>query len=179
MAKPPKPPQNRVRIKVLDILLIIGGFLGIMAYNRLSIARLERSLPNANNQIVGEWKSTRGPEHLIFRPDKSLSLIVVAAAATDHPAPAPETTAPATEPSAQTGAPAGEPSAQTAAPAESSSSPPIVGKYQLSQAGKIYLQLSNGKKYTTTIQPSNKDRFDLIDTDTEGVTTYERVPSKG
>ena len=172
MAKPPKPPQNRVRIKVLDILLIIGGFLGIMAYNRLSISRLERSLPNANNQIVGEWKSTRGPEHLIFRPDKSLSLIVVEAApATDHPAspaPAPETTTPATEPPAQ-----------TAAPAEPPPSPAIVGKYQLSQAGKIYLQLSNGKKYTTTIQPSNHDRFDLIDTDTEGVTTYERVPSKG
>ncbi|HTV34642.1 MAG TPA: hypothetical protein VME69_16390 [Methylocella sp.] len=170
MAKP-APPQNRVRIRVLDMVLVVGGFLGIMAFNRMSIARLERSLPNANNQIVGEWKSTRGPEHLIFRPDRSLSLIVEV-----PPEAQPAPTQPPSPP-----AMSGEPSTQAADTAQTPrEAPPIVGKYQLSEAGKIYLQLSNGKKYTTTIQPINRDRFDLIDSDTEGVTTYERVPpSKG
>src|SRR5580700_11753230 len=68
------PPGKRAKIQVLDVVIVIGGIVGIMAFNRMSIARLQRSLPNANNQIVGEWKSTRGPEHLVFRVDKTISM---------------------------------------------------------------------------------------------------------
>ncbi|HUB64161.1 MAG TPA: hypothetical protein VL996_06870 [Methylocella sp.] len=151
------PPGRRTRIGTLDIIIVVVGFLAIIGYNRLSIARLQRSLPNANSQVVGEWKSTRGPEHLVFRADKSVSLIL--------PAGEPGNAAPAAP------AAGGEPSTALQAPA------PLVGKYKLSEAGKIYVELSNGKKYSTTIQPQNKNRFDLIDSDTDGVTTYERVPS--
>ena len=69
------PPGKRARIGTLDIIIVIVGVLGIIGYNRLSIANLQRSLPNANTQIVGEWKSTRGPEHLVFRPDKTIGVI--------------------------------------------------------------------------------------------------------
>ena len=151
------PPGKRTRIGTLDIIIVIVGVVFIIGYNRLSIAKLQRSLPNANSQIVGEWKSTRGPEHLVFRADKTVSLTVA-------PAPAQDNAAPAAPESGTAGAAAPE------IPA------PLVGKYQLTEAGKVYVQLSDGKKYTTTIAPLNKNRFDLIDTYTDGVTTYERVP---
>src|SRR3984893_15676937 len=56
------PPGKRAKIRVLDVVIVIGGIVGIMAFNRMSIARLQRSLPNAKSQIVGEWTCTRGPE---------------------------------------------------------------------------------------------------------------------
>src|ERR1019366_9682802 len=163
----PASPGKRTRIKILDVVLIVGGFLGIMAYNRMSITRLQHSIPNANSQIVGEWKSTRGPEHLVFRADKTISM-------TSAPAPAPGEAAAAV---VQTdGSAPAAPGSNAVAPAAPVSAAPVVGKYQSSEAGKVFLQLSNGKKYSTTIEPSNKNRFDLIDSDTDGVTTYERVP---
>src|SRR5208282_2394856 len=146
------PPGKRTRMGTLDILIVILGVVFIIGYNRLSIAKLQRSLPNANSQIVGEWKSTRGPEHLVFRADKTVSLTVA-------PAPSQDNAAPAAPESGTAGAAAPE------IPA------PLVGKYQLTEAGKVYVQLSDGKKFTTTIAPQNKNRFDLIDTYTDGVTT--------
>ncbi|HXW69971.1 MAG TPA: hypothetical protein VEK34_00755 [Methylocella sp.] len=164
-AKSPKPPGGRTRMRTLDILIVVIGFLGIIGYNRLSIARLQRSLPNANNLIVGEWKSKYGNEHLIFRPDKTVSLIVVQA-------PAPATTTDGQQPDAKAPEAASNGGGETPLMA-----PPVEGKYQLTEGGKIYIQLTNGKKYSTLIQPANKNRFDLIDSFTEGVTTYERQPT--
>ena len=146
----PTPPKKRAKIQVLDVVIVIGGIIGIMAFNRMSIARLQRSLPNANNQIVGEWKSMRGPEHLVFRADKTISMTVPASPAEDNAASAaPETNGPA----------------------------PVTGKYQVVQGGKVGIQLMNGNKYTTTISPGSPNRFDLIDLATEGVTTFERLPA--
>src|SRR5262249_2568845 len=62
-----------------------------------------------------------------------------------------------------------------AEPADTSGPPPVTGKYKLTHGGKIYLQLMKGKKYTTTISPMNPNRFDLIDSDTEGLATHDRV----
>jgi hypothetical protein len=160
------PPGKRTRIGTLDILIVIAGVLGIIGYNRLSIAKLQRSLPNANSQIVGEWKSTRGPEHLVFRPDKTIGVISAPAPAVGNAAQA----APQTEGSAAA------PASGTASQAPPEAAAPVEGTYKLSEAGKVYIQLSNGKKYTTIIEPQNQNRFDLIDSYTDGVTTYERVP---
>jgi hypothetical protein len=144
------PPGKRAKIQVLDVVIVIGGIIGIMAFNRMNIARLQRSLPNANSEIVGEWTSTRGPEHLVFRADKTVSMTVPANSAEDNAAPAaPETNGPA----------------------------PVTGKYQVVQGGKVDIQLMNGNKYTTTISPASPNRFDLIDSATEGVTTFERLPA--
>ena len=154
------PPGTRAKIKVLDVVIVIGGIIGIMAFNRMNIARLQRSLPNANNQIVGEWKSMRGPEHLVFRTDNTVSMTVAANLAQDSAAPA----------APETGSPA------PAAP-ETNGPAPVTGKYELAQGGKVVIQLMGGKKYTTTISPGNQNRFDLIDSATEAVTTFERVPS--
>ena len=146
----PTLPGKRTKISALDIVIVIGGIVGIMAFNRMSIARLQRSLPNANSQIVGEWTSTRGPEHLVFRADKTVSMTVPARPPEDNAAPAaPETNGPA----------------------------PVTGKYQPLQGGKVAIQLMNGNKYTTSISPTSPNRFDLIDSATEGVTTFERVPA--
>jgi hypothetical protein len=146
----PIPPRKRAKISVLDVVIVIGGIIGIMAFNRMSIARLQRSLPNANSQIEGEWKSARGPEHLVFRADKTVSMTVPANPAEDNAAPAvPETNGPA----------------------------PVTGKYMVVQGGKVAIQLMNGNKYTTTISPASPNRIDLIDSATEGVTTYERLPA--
>jgi hypothetical protein len=144
------PPGKRAKIQALDVVIVILGIVGIMAFNRMSIARLQRSLPNVNSQIVGEWKSTRGPEHLVFRADKTVSMTVPANPVENNAAPAvPETNGPA----------------------------PVTGKYVVVQGGKVAVQLMNGNKYTTTITPSNPNRFDLIDSATEGVTTFERLPA--
>jgi hypothetical protein len=161
--KRPTPQGKRTRIGTLDIIIVIAGVLAIIGYNRLSIARLQRSLPNANTEIVGEWKSTRGPEHLVFRPDKTIGVI-------SAPAPA-QGDAAQTAPQAEGSAP---PASASEAPQRAAA--PVEGTYKLSQAGKVYIQLTNGKKYTTVIEPQNKNRFDLIDSYTDGVTTYERVP---
>ncbi len=151
------PPGKRAKITVLDVVIVIGGIVGIMAFNRVSIARLQKSLPNANDQIVGEWKSTRGPEHLVFRTDKSVSMTV--------PAKPAEANAPA----------ASETGLET--PAAPETPAPVTGKYQVVQGGKVGIQLMNGNKYTTTINPGSPNRFDLIDSATEGVTTFERLPA--
>src|SRR5208283_4589876 len=82
------PPGKRTRMGTLDILIVILGVVFIIGYNRLSIAKLQRSLPNANSQIVGEWKSTRGREHLVVRADKAGILTVSPAPAQDNAAPA-------------------------------------------------------------------------------------------
>ncbi|MBO0734578.1 MAG: hypothetical protein J2P49_09735, partial [Methylocapsa sp.] len=119
-------------------------------YNRINIARLSRQLPNVNSKIVGEWKSEKGPEHLVFRSDESVTLTVP-----------------------------GHNGDGGAGSADTSGPPPVTGKYKLTQGGKIYLQLMNGKKYTTTIHPINPNRFDLIDSETDGVTTYDRVAAAG
>jgi len=150
----PTPPGKRTRISVLDavvvIVVVIGGVLAIIRYNWLANSRLAHSLPNVNSQIVGEWKSTRGPEHLVFRADKTVSMIVPANPPEDNAASAaPETNGPA----------------------------PVTGKYYVVQGGKVGIQLMNGNKYTTTISPGSPSRFDLIDSATEGVTTFERVPA--
>lgn len=160
------PPGKRTKFRTLDILIVILGIVFIIGYNRLSIARLQKTIPNANSQIVGEWKSTRGPEHLVFRPDQTVSLISEAAPAQGDAAGAPPT---------EGSAPAA-PESETASPAAPVPATPVEGKYKLSEAGKVFVELLNGKKYSTTIAPGNKNRFDLIDSYTDGVTTYERVP---
>ena len=160
----PTPPGKRTRISVLDAIVVIvvvcGGVLAIIRYNWLAISRLAHSLPNVNSQIVGEWKSTRGPEHLVFRTDKTVSMTVAANLAQDSAAPA----------APETGSP-------TPAAPETNGPAPVTGEYQLAQGGKVVIQLMGGKKYTTTISPGNQNRFDLIDSATEAVTTFERVPS--
>ena len=147
---PPRPPAKR-RITVLEAVIVVVGFLAIIGYNRLNLVRLQRSLPNVNERIVGEWKAERGQEHLVFRSDESVSMTV--------PAPAAEGSESASE--------------------GTSGPPPVTGKYKLTQGGRIYLQLMNGKKYHTTISPINPNRFDLIDSETDGVTTYDRVNAPG
>jgi hypothetical protein len=142
---PPSPPGKRRRITLLEWIIVIGGFTAIIGYNRINIARLQRSLPNVNSKIVGEWKSERGPEHLLFRTDESVSMTVPSPAASENPADATKETA------------------------------PVTGKYKLTQGGRIIVQLMNGKKYSTTINPINSNRFDLIDAETDGVTTFDRV----
>jgi hypothetical protein len=144
---PPRPPAKRRRISVLEAVIVVVGFLAIIGYNRLNIVRLQRSLPNVNDKIVGEWKAERGTEHLVFRSDESVSMTL--------PAPAAEGSESAAE--------------------GTSGPPPVTGKYKLTQGGRIYVQLLNGKKYHTTISPINPNRFDLIDSDTDAVTTYDRV----
>jgi hypothetical protein len=144
------PPGTRAKIKALDVVIVIGGIVGIMAFNRVNIAKLQHSLPNANSAIVGEWTSTRGPEHLVFRADKTVSMTVPANPPEDNAAPAaPETNGPA----------------------------PVTGKFQVLQGGKVGIQLMNGTKFTTTISPGNPNRFDLVDSATDGVTTFERHPA--
>ncbi len=140
---PPRPPGKR-RISILEAVIVVVGFLAIIGYNRLNLVRLQHSLPNVNDKIVGEWKAERGPEHLVFRSDESVSMTVPPAAAAG-----------------------GESAAE--------GPPPVTGKYKLTQGGRIYIQLMNGKKYQTTISPINPNRFDLIDSETDGVTTYDRV----
>jgi len=158
-----RPTGKRAKITVLDVVIVIGGIVGIMWFNRISIARLQKSLPNANSQIVGEWKSTRGPEHLVFRADQTVSMTV--------PADPAEANAPAA------------PESGLEAPAAPETPAPVTGKYQATQGGKVVVHLMNGKNYTTTLgqatpkSPGNPNRFDLIDSATEGVTTFERVPA--
>jgi hypothetical protein len=157
-------PGKRTKISVLDVVIVIGGIVGIMAFNRMSIARLQRSLPNATNLIVGEWISNRGPEHLVFRADKTVSMTVAANQAEANASAAPES--------------------GLEAPAAPETPAPVTGKYQLAQGGKVAVHLMNGKNYTTTIGQAgpkspggSPNRFDLIDSETGGVTTFERVPA--
>jgi len=145
---PPSPPGKRKRITLLEWIIVIGGVTLIIGYNRINLARLQRSIPNVNSKIVGEWKAERGPEHLLFRTDESVSMTVPGPATGDNTA---------------------EAAADTSGP------PPVTGKYKLTQGGRIYIQLMNGKKYSTTISPINPNRFDLIDSETDGVTTFDRV----
>jgi hypothetical protein len=144
----PSPPGKRKRISLLEWIIVIGGVTLIIGYNRINLARLQRSLPNVNSKIVGEWKAERGPEHLLFRTDESVSLTLPGPATGDNTA---------------------EAAADTSGP------PPVTGKYKLTQGGRIYIQLMNGKKYSTTISPINPNRFDLIDSETDGVTTFDRM----
>lgn len=50
----------------------------------------------------------------------------------------------------------------------------VAGSYRLDSTGWVKLKLENGKAYTTNLKSQTPDRFDLIDAETEGVTTFER-----
>jgi len=73
--------------------------------------------------------------------------------------------------------PANPPEDNAPAAPETNGPAPVTGKYYVVQGGKVGIQLMNGNKYTTTISPGSPSRFDLIDSATEGVTTFERVPA--
>src|SRR3984893_15676938 len=98
----------------------------------------------------GNGRARAGRKPVVCGADKTVSMTVPANSAEDNAASAaPETNGPA----------------------------PVTGKYVVVQGGKLGIQLMNGNKYTTTISPGNQSRFDLIDSATEGVTTFERVPA--
>ena len=141
------PARKTDEISVLDWVIVIGGIVGIMAFNRMSIARLQRSLPNVNSQIVGEWTSTRaGTPCFSRRQDRQ------------HDCPC------------QSG---GRHSGADCSGNKWSGAG--TGQVPIVQGGKVGIQLMNGTKYTTTISLGNPNRFDLIYLATGGVTTYERV----
>lgn len=165
MARPTQPGK-RGGISILDAVIVIGGVILIVAFNRVSISKLQRSLPNVNSQIVGEWKDTRGPERLIFRADKTIAVIPAKAAEPSAPAAAP--------PESSQTASATEPVASPPATLETAASE--TGKYQLVSGGTINILMETGQKYTTMLKPEAPNRLDLINVDTQGVTTYERVP---
>ncbi|WOJ89613.1 hypothetical protein RZS28_17800 [Methylocapsa polymorpha] len=51
----------------------------------------------------------------------------------------------------------------------------VVGSYQLDSTGWVKLKLENGRGFTTNLKTQTPSRFDLIDAETEGVTTFERA----
>ncbi len=51
----------------------------------------------------------------------------------------------------------------------------VAGSYQLDSSGWLKLKLENGKVFTTNLKAESPSRFDLIDAQDEGVTTFERA----
>lgn len=50
------------------------------------------------------------------------------------------------------------------------------GAYSLDYFGTLWVELENGKRYTATLTAESPNRFDLIDSQSEGVTVFERAP---
>lgn len=52
----------------------------------------------------------------------------------------------------------------------------VAGSYKLESTGWVKIKLENGRVFTTNLKTQIPDRFDLIDAETEGVSTFERTP---
>jgi len=50
------------------------------------------------------------------------------------------------------------------------------GAYSLDYFGTLWVELENGRRYTATLMAESPNRFDLIDSQSDGVTVFERAP---
>lgn len=51
------------------------------------------------------------------------------------------------------------------------------GAYSVDYFGTLWVTLENGRRYTATLTPETPNRFDLVESESAGVTVFERAPA--
>ncbi|WP_036257649.1 hypothetical protein [Methylocapsa aurea] len=139
------PPDKPAEVMPRGVLLTIVGVIGVTALYGFAQRTIDYGVPKIDVPIVGEWRAEGKSWRMAFYADKSLEM---------------------NADSAQTA------SNETSGAQASLSGP---GKYWLGLNGKVAIKLRNGKVLNAVWKPISPNRFDLIDVDTEGVTTFDRV----
>jgi hypothetical protein len=143
------PEKKRERGIPVGLLLIILSVFGAVGLVALGAKNLVGTVKLVNFPIAGEWEAKGRPWRMEFRPDKT-----VVSSTAPSPSAAPQTWA--SEP----------------------------GTYKIDYFGNLWVMLKNGKTYTAALAPlpdsmapSPQNRFDLVESGTESVTVFEKVPS--
>jgi hypothetical protein len=131
-------------------LLIFIGLIGVVGLAVFGAWGLFGMVKLASVPVAGEWQAKGKPWRIELRADKTVV--------------------------SSTG------SVQPDAPQAWTSEP---GAYKVDYFGNLWLKLKSGKIYTSILTPPpgaqappNPDRFDLIESGTEAVTVFDRVPAK-
>jgi hypothetical protein len=147
----PTPMKGPYKGIPVGRMLGVLSVFGVVGLAIYGIWGLSGMVKLTNFPIAGEWQAQRKPWHIEFRTDKT----VVSSTGPSQP---------------------GASQAWTLEP----------GKYKVDYFGNLWVTLKSGKTYTAalvppaeSLAPASHDRFDLIETDTDSVTVFERVvPAK-
>lgn len=157
---PTKQPGSGIPVSRMIITLGVLGLLGLIA---LSAKQIMGTVNIVNIPLVGEWQATQKPWRLVFRPDNTIvSSTGPSQLKTSPPSPA-EPGAADSNGSKAIGSDAG--SSWTAG----------TGTYSVDYSGTLWVKLSNGKYYTAALSAASPNRFDLIESGTDGVTAFQRA----
>jgi hypothetical protein len=139
------PPRAPRRAAPIGALLFSLGLLLIMGIGYLAVRNIATGLVLTPPSIAGEWQAYRKDWRLKFDQDKTV--VSSTGHARSNPTD-PETTIPAAS---------------------------ISGTYKIDFFGTLWVTLSNGQVYTSTLRPELPNQFDVIDAATDVVTVFERV----
>jgi hypothetical protein len=134
----------------IPVGLLVGvlGVIGIAGLIAIGAWSLSGNIKLSTIPVAGEWQAKGKPWRIELRPDKT----VVSSTGPEQP---------------------GDSQAWTSEP----------GAYRVDYFGNLWVTLNNGRIYSAALAPSSgalvptaSNRFDLIETGTEAVTVFERVP---
>lgn len=143
---PGAPKRKYTGVTRTELVLVsIGVALVIGLYGFAARQQIKR-IPTITVPIVGEWQASDKPLHLSFFPDKR----VVLSSTSRSPSEEKESAAAITTIT-------------------------VPGIYAMGAGGTVGVKLDNGAKYTVEWKALTPNRFDLIDAETQGVTTFDKA----
>lgn len=143
-----KPVKNAKEMSLTEVVVVAAGVVAIiLVYGVGARQAIHTVAAKVSVPIIGEWRAEDKPWRLTFNADRT---VLGAATISSEPR--------NSEPSA----------------AEASLSGP--GTYQLAATGFVKIKMQNGRTFSTQLKQDNPNRFDLIDGETDGVTTFDKAP---
>jgi hypothetical protein len=130
-----------------EMIFVTLGVIAVIGLYGVAARQSIHKAATVNVPIVGEWQAEGKPWRIVFRPDHTIDMNSTSS----------------TRPGAA------EPSAQDA----SLSGP---GAYSLEPGGMLKIKMKNGRTFMAEWKAISPNRFDLIEGDTGGVTTFDKAP---
>jgi hypothetical protein len=143
-----KPVKNVKEMSFSELMVVVSGVIVIvLVYGIGARQEIHKAATKIAVPIIGEWRAEDKPWQLTFNADKTVL-------------------------SATSASPERKNSELSAA--EASLSGP--GTYFLDSTGSVKIKMQNGRTYSTQLKEASPTRFDLIDGETDGVTTFDKAP---
>jgi len=141
-------PDKPKEVTPKELAFVTLGVIAVIVLYGVAARQSIHKAATIDVPIVGEWLAEGKPWRIVFRPDKTVDMSAAESSSSS----------------------AAEPSA-----AEAAHSGP--GAYSLQPGGVLRIQLNNGRIFKAEWKAISPNRFDLIEGDTEGVTTFDRAPA--
>jgi hypothetical protein len=141
-------PDNPKEVTIKELIAVTLAVIAVIVLYGVAARQSIHKTATVNVPIVGEWLAEGKPWRIVFRPDRTVDM---------------SSTDPARSDSA-------EPSALEASHLGA-------GAYSLQPGGTLKIQMKNGRTFSAEWKSISPNRFDLIEGDAEGVTTFDRAPA--